>query len=432
MKKFYTFALAAAVAVTASAAVNVHKLANPEVAEVSTNLKVRTATVADKKVDRPAKLPAADYEGYNWVLLGEGKYVSSAVAGTYGGSTDPVDVQIYEAEGHTGVYKAVGVWPDLTKDGQLIVDASNPDFITVPKQYTGVDDDVDNETYIASQTWTLSELSGYEPSVIAEALPELLPTLDKGCIYFPAKALVLNWPNAPADSKYGTDATKWYTGGDVSGYLLLPGGQYVDPWTLLGEGTFTGDVYFKTFGMTASDYTVNVYKSNTNENLYRVENPLKGLYAALNYSGESPKWEIETDDANNISLPLTSSGINGGSTDGLYYVATYNQALEDVTATPEEYRAKVVKESTKTTFTFPTKSLILYASTAKKIYFGNTTEVILTINHDDNSVNDIIADEENNAPVEFFNLQGQRVNNPAAGQLVIRRQGTKVAKVLVK
>lgn len=37
-----------------------------------------------------------------------------------------------------------------------------------------------------------------------------------------------------------------------------------------------------------------------------------------------------------------------------------------------------------------------------------------------------------NTPAEYFNLQGQRVANPAAGSLVIRRQSGKATKVLVK
>lgn len=45
-------------------------------------------------------------------------------------------------------------------------------------------------------------------------------------------------------------------------------------------------------------------------------------------------------------------------------------------------------------------------------------------------VEGIAADNEN-APVEYFNLQGVRVNNPANG-LYIRRQGTNVSKVLVR
>lgn len=43
---------------------------------------------------------------------------------------------------------------------------------------------------------------------------------------------------------------------------------------------------------------------------------------------------------------------------------------------------------------------------------------------------DIDADN-NNAPVEYFNLQGRRVAEPKAGDIVIRRQGTDVTKVIL-
>lgn len=39
---------------------------------------------------------------------------------------------------------------------------------------------------------------------------------------------------------------------------------------------------------------------------------------------------------------------------------------------------------------------------------------------------------DNNAPVEYFDLQGRRINNPAAGTVVIRRQGSQVTKMIVK
>ena len=44
-------------------------------------------------------------------------------------------------------------------------------------------------------------------------------------------------------------------------------------------------------------------------------------------------------------------------------------------------------------------------------------------------VADMIVDT-NDAPVEYFNLQGIRVANPAEGQIYIRRQGTQATKVL--
>lgn len=40
--------------------------------------------------------------------------------------------------------------------------------------------------------------------------------------------------------------------------------------------------------------------------------------------------------------------------------------------------------------------------------------------------------DNTNAPVEYYNLQGMKVNTPAAGQIVIRRQGTEATKILVK
>lgn len=41
-----------------------------------------------------------------------------------------------------------------------------------------------------------------------------------------------------------------------------------------------------------------------------------------------------------------------------------------------------------------------------------------------------VATEAADAPAEYFTIQGQRVANPAPGQLVIRRQGTRVSKIL--
>ncbi|MDE6285863.1 MAG: hypothetical protein K2L99_02590, partial [Muribaculaceae bacterium] len=48
------------------------------------------------------------------------------------------------------------------------------------------------------------------------------------------------------------------------------------------------------------------------------------------------------------------------------------------------------------------------------------------------SLNEVAVDNNENAPVEYFNLQGVRINEPAAGQIVIRRQGNKTTKVIMK
>lgn len=40
--------------------------------------------------------------------------------------------------------------------------------------------------------------------------------------------------------------------------------------------------------------------------------------------------------------------------------------------------------------------------------------------------------EDENAPIEYYNIQGQRVVNPQNGQLVIKRQGNKAQKIIVR
>ena len=51
-------------------------------------------------------------------------------------------------------------------------------------------------------------------------------------------------------------------------------------------------------------------------------------------------------------------------------------------------------------------------------------------NTSDSAVDEILSDDAN-APVEYFNLQGQRVANPSEG-VFIRHQGSKATKIMVK
>ncbi len=47
----------------------------------------------------------------------------------------------------------------------------------------------------------------------------------------------------------------------------------------------------------------------------------------------------------------------------------------------------------------------------------------------DSAIEDVISD--NDAPVEYYNLQGIRVDNPRGG-IYVRRQGNTVSKVVVR
>lgn len=61
---------------------------------------------------------------------------------------------------------------------------------------------------------------------------------------------------------------------------------------------------------------------------------------------------------------------------------------------------------------------------------GVATYIVAQEGYNGAGVSSVIVDDEN-APVEYYNLQGVRVDNPQAGQLVIRRQGSKAEKQFI-
>ena len=105
--------------------------------------------------------------------------------------------------------------------------------------------------------------------------------------------------------------------------------------------------------------------------------------------------------------------------------------------------ANYTVENGKTTVTLPDWNVFVDASSfgypsgtylAFFYPFSNSTLVLNFDLGDDaqNGISDVVVDNNENAPVEYFNLQGVRINEPAAGQVVIRRQGNKTTKLFVK
>lgn len=434
MRKFYTLAALAAIATMPALAVNVATLKNATPLQGNAGMNVRTFTAKE----RPAKAKAS--ESYNWILLGEGKYAASVVADTYGCSANPTDVSIYEAEGHAGLYKVVGVWADIMPDAELIVDATDPEFVMIPRQDTGIIDNVDGVTYIASSTYLYTEVMGYtKEEVIANVPDEVIVNAD-GVINLPVKTLALQWPEAPADSQYQTDPTAWY-GGRSDGYLVLPGGNYEDPWIDLGKATFDERIICEAFSKTVDPYEVTVKQKRADMDIYQVIDPWAGLYAALNFDGTSPTMELDATDPSNILIGQTSTGISGGA-DGLYYLLSmsfYYEAIGEGADATEEALRITLEETEETdadgtvydvrTFTFPVESMVLLASGTSKFYTAATQEstIVLKTARDSSGVANLTTDA--GTPAEYYNLQGIRIANPENGQLVIKREGGKSSVV---
>ncbi len=65
-------------------------------------------------------------------------------------------------------------------------------------------------------------------------------------------------------------------------------------------------------------------------------------------------------------------------------------------------------------------------------YFNVGQDFLVVVKPGQGAVEEIEATGEAYAPAEYFNLQGIRVANPRAGELVIERRGSKVTKTIIK
>ena len=431
MRKIY-FLLMAAITLTMSA---------------FNNAEIKNAVEADlpnakviRQVAKTAKAPVAtaeNYESETWTSLGAGKYISTAIADCYGGSTDLVDVEIFEAQGKKGLYKVVGVWPDILNGGGTIyVDATDPDFVLIKDQDTGIVDKVDGETHIASLTSVLVS-NGYTKEKILAELADINITLKDNVITIPEGAVCLNWPNAPDDSSYKTDPAKWYSYGENEGVVVLPGGEYVDPWGEAVDATMVETILGPTFGNTnTAPYTIQIQK-NSETGVYRLISPWRQLYTDLGLgSSTAPNLDIDASDPTNLIIPLQATGL-GSKTDGAYkYMSKSYYDLVNEQETDDALKITLTDNGDGTsTISFPYRSGFIYAQTSGGTYYAsNYADVLSYVTFPTFSgINEVKADIDNsNAPVEYFNLQGVRIVNPEAGQFVIKRQGSEVTKLIVR
>ncbi|MDE7402887.1 MAG: hypothetical protein K2M87_05705 [Muribaculaceae bacterium] len=200
---------------------------------------------------------------------------------------------------------------------------------------------------------------------------------------------------------------------------------------LVGIGTVSGDFFFNMFveDSEPTDYEVEVYKGEGDDTKLLVKNPLKGVYQALGFNGESPDMIVDITVPDNVLIPEFSLGINGGDAHGLYYGLSYSANSNDISTTPAANRISYEETEDAITLTMPYHSMFLWPSNTTSLYYGNSTVVTITIPLEGSAVK-VIGGDEVNAPVEYYNLQGMRVANPAAGQLLIKKQGEKVEKVM--
>lgn len=207
-----------------------------------------------------------------------------------------------------------------------------------------------------------------------------------------------------------------------------------DGWSDAVEGTMVDNILCTGFQLPTATYNVQV-KKNFVTNSYLIIDPWRGLYDQIGGEGvESPSMEIDASDPNNILIPYTETGINGGEVDGNYQVLSMSYFYsENSEPCPENFKITIADDGENTVITFPYQSMVLYATLSQSYYYASddvSTITFPTIQQENSSIGDIIVDAE--AEVEYYNLQGIRIENPKAGQIVIKRQGNVVSKEFIR
>lgn len=428
MKKFYTafFALVATV-LCAGATVNVTRLQKGALLKVPTEgnivRKAATFEAAKPQLEAAETNTPATLEGRMFAFTSENPEYNQAgqVVGVDPYSAvvtfiDPVDQEdgsiSYMIHGiGKGLYNSQVTLLDLEayyypSNGQLEI-IGGSEFLKFQ-----------NDTYIM---WTLMESGG-----LSTVLPCMFVWNNDGFDFVPTY-------------RYGTQTVT--TTGFCNGIEVTEGNEtYVSVVT-----EFTNPAFKSCDG--AMNSTVYGWNSQANQQVvFSSEDP---VYA--NVSGNVltiKNWYGQGDDfAVDFTIDAAAKTLTNDATKTYTvsdYVTVLAPATNDLGNETTKGDATKANGNLKATYTIDGENTIITVPDwnffAKEYGYGalfypiTQTSINLTFDIEKamSGISDVIADSDANAPVEFFNLQGARISNPAAGQLVIRRQGKTVTKVFVK
>ena len=234
-------------------------------------------------------------------------------------------------------------------------------------------------------------------------------------------------------------------------------------WTSLGNATLQDGWVLPRFGIDQRDaknwYEVELQQNDENPNLYRLVDPYKGNCPVKDKNTSKTTGYIQF----NVSNPdfVTFDEVDAGFVCGsvgiskmfasnmvTYYCKSFKISLDDFiknySYSPTFKTGSTFKNGV---VTLPAESTFLYGwyndttfgypgdpdggaqwtdpdnnrkflNMETKIFFPSLSGIF------DNAVDDL------NAEVEYYNLQGVRVEKPRAGEIVVKRQGTSVSKII--
>lgn len=216
---------------------------------------------------------------------------------------------------------------------------------------------------------------------------------------------------------------------DKSAWTYLGQALFVDGWIIPGYTTESNQKYW---------WYIDAYTNNVNPNIVGLLNPyiderctLTGLN--LNYNVES-MLAIDITDPEFIVISQQYSGfkaeeygdISIGNYEGTFI--EYNSDKDEIISEMESLGLRMTTINDEGLITIP-HSLVGYTGGQFGLSWQYPQVGFVLLPDGYSGVRDVIVNKENaDAPVEYFNLLGERVNNPEHG-IFIRRQGSSTTKV---
>lgn len=385
-----------------------------------------------------AKAPVSKAEG-EWKEIGEGTYSDVVICNEFAGYyNDPVKVTIEQSVSDPNVYRVLNpwpgipeIWPNVTYKPEhnfMIVDVSDPDFVLVREGLLPIEDAEEGEVHYKSMTQFAVDVMGSKEkgkeTLLAGPLAACNITMADGMITFPMNCFGVMYPNGVNEV-----AGQWMpTMGSYSGYLVLPGGQFKDEWTSMGTGRILDGFVWTLFENEApEEKDVEVFKHNDVAGVYKV----KGAFvdsdpnaADLVIDARDPDWvridkfdtRIKTEYGNLYILSVSANAY--ASYDDM---VSFNPEFADRNITLKNNVIDIPKKAVYAHF----------PDTGDFSVMVNDRSLPSYIKLPSAEVEGIGADIEY-GETEYYDLQGMRVKNPAAGQIVIARRGNKVSKMVVR
>lgn len=223
-----------------------------------------------------------------------------------------------------------------------------------------------------------------------------------------------------------------YVAAQSWGYYLGESTQ-ADTYKVWGK-LANGEITVPAFRLQLSKYKEGSYVNITDLTTYNPQSPFKVVITpaapAHNIEGVDENGAVELKDGEEIALTAEGHYIYfaweevKAEVDPQALTQNRMPADEDFVILPAEAEGKIVFEAENDG---DQKYLHFYAQNAYHGGKSPITSVLITRNGSTGVEN---VNASTTAPVEYFNLQGIRIDNPANGQVVIRRQGSEVVKIV--